>query len=103
MQRTIKILDKIPAFNTHKFGVLYVGQGQENSEIDILENDFGSIRYTNFLAGLGEIISLSSSTEDYYTGGLSPGEDGKFACVWKDDTTQGFLFLLLWHFLYCDS
>ncbi|XP_066913474.1 tuberin-like [Clytia hemisphaerica] len=88
MQRTIKILHKIPAFNTHKFGVLYVGQGQENSEIDILENDFGSIRYTNFLAGLGEIISLSNSTEDYYTGGLSPGEDGKFACVWKDDTTQ---------------
>jgi len=94
MQRTLKILDRIPGFNTHKFGVLYVGDGQECSEIDILENDFGSIRYTNFLSGLGELISLGDvNSAEYFFGGLSPGEDGKYACIWKDYTTQGKLYI----------
>ena len=103
MQRTLKILNRIPVFNTHKFGVLYVAPGQEESEVEILENEFGSIRYTNFLSGLGEMICLSNVFSDnYFTGGLSPGEDGRFACIWKDNTTQGKLYKLTLY-IFCQD
>ena len=43
---------------THKIGVLYVGPGQASNESGILGNSFGSLRYTDFLHGLGRLISL---------------------------------------------
>ena len=43
---------------THKIGVLYVGPGQASDEAGILGNNFGSLRYTDFLHGLGRLISL---------------------------------------------
>lgn len=91
MERALKNLDRIPAFNTHKFGVLYADKGQEKNEVEILSNTFGSVRYTDFISGLGDLICLKEcSTSDYFTGGMSrTGEDGKFAYIWKDDTTQG--------------
>jgi len=44
---------KIPSyrwcFYFSQVGVLYVGRGQANSEVDILRNTVGSLRYTEFL------------------------------------------------------
>ena len=89
----MKILDRIPCFNTHKFGVLYVGNGQENSETEILGNEFGSTRYTDFISGLGNLVKLTECSQDIYTGGMErTGADGKFAYFWKDDTTQGEIY-----------
>ena len=42
----------------HKIGVLYVGPDQANNEQAILANPFGSLRYTDFLHGLGSLICL---------------------------------------------
>ena len=85
------MLDRIPSYSTHKFGVIYVDSGQEQSEIDILSNEFGSTRYTDFISGLGDLVKLTEcSTTGCFTGGLGrDGADGKFAYIWKDDTTQG--------------
>nr|CAD7460498.1 unnamed protein product [Timema tahoe] len=49
VQRALKNLDRIPPYETHKIGVLYVGVGQASQEADILNNQFGSLRYTEFL------------------------------------------------------
>ncbi|XP_072035978.1 tuberin-like isoform X2 [Amphiura filiformis] len=89
-QRAIKVLDRIPPYDTHKIGVLYVGPGQAKDEAAILSNVYGSSRYVEFLEGLGTLISLKDmSTDAVYTGGLDhSGADGKFAYWWHDDIMQ---------------
>ena len=62
VQTAIKNLDRIPPFETHKIGVLYVGKGQANKEGEILSNEHGSVRYMEFLSKLGQLISLSEVT-----------------------------------------
>lgn len=49
IERTIKNLDRIPPYETHKVGVIYVGPGQACNEAEILRNQFGSLRYAEFL------------------------------------------------------
>uniref|UniRef100_T2MFF0 Tuberin n=1 Tax=Hydra vulgaris TaxID=6087 RepID=T2MFF0_HYDVU len=87
---SVHILDRIPTFNTHKFGVLFVDRGQEKSEVEILSNEFGSTRYTDFISGLGELVQLHECISNgIFTGGMDcSGADGKLAYTWKDDTTQ---------------
>lgn len=86
----IKNLDRIPPYETHKIGVLYVGKGQTGKEADILANEHGSVRYMEFLHKLGQLISLNEvDPRGTYIGGLEvSGEDGKFAYLWKDDVLQ---------------
>ena len=90
IDRALKILDRIPSFNAHKFGVLYVGRTQEKSELGILSNQYGSTRYADFISGLGSVVDLTECNPvDVFTGGLDcRGKDGNFAYVWKDETTQ---------------
>ncbi|XP_047125988.1 tuberin isoform X3 [Hydra vulgaris] len=90
IDRAVHILDRIPTFNTHKFGVLFVDRGQEKSEVEILSNEFGSTRYTDFISGLGELVQLHECISNgIFTGGMDcSGADGKLAYTWKDDTTQ---------------
>ena len=85
------MLDRIPPYDHHKIGVLYVGPDQESNETAILANQFGSHRYVQFLSGLGKLTSLlDCSYTEVYTGGLDRnGADGKFAYSWRDDITQG--------------
>ena len=95
IQTAIKNLDRIPPYETHKIGVIYVGRGQANKEAEILANEHGSVRYMEFLQRLGRLISLNEvDTRGTYIGGLEvSGEDGKFAYMWKDDVLQvKFLF-----------
>ncbi|XP_022103490.1 tuberin-like [Acanthaster planci] len=89
-QRAVKVLDRIPPYDTHKIGVLYVGPGQSNDQIAILSNVYGSNRYVEFLQGLGRLISLKDvSPSEVYTGGLDhQGGDGKFTYWWHDDIMQ---------------
>lgn len=90
------MLDRLPPYNHHKIGVIYVGPGQQKHETSILANQYGSSRYVNFLQGIGKLISLlECSQAEVYTGGLDRnGADGKFAYSWRDSITQG---LLQWH------
>lgn len=64
--------------------------GQANSESDILQNQHGSLRYTEFLKGLGTLIKLSDTdSQNVFLGGLDcNGEDGKFTYTWQDNIMQ---------------
>ena len=90
IKMAIKSLDRIHAHETHKVGVIYIGPGQGDNEQLILSNEFGSLRYAEFLHGLGTLIPLrdidKSST---FLGGLSPEDgDGEFSYMWEDDVMQ---------------
>ncbi|KAF6127989.1 TSC complex subunit 2 [Phyllostomus discolor] len=89
-ERSVQLLDQIPSYDTHKIAVLYVGEGQSNSELAILSNEHGSYRYTEFLTGLGKLIELKDCQPDkVYLGGLDVcGEDGQFTYCWHDDIMQ---------------
>lgn len=75
---------------THKIGVVYVGPGQQDDETAILCNEFGSLRYAQFLNGLGSLISLKDIDKaTTYLGGLDHSDgDGDFAYMWEDDVMQ---------------
>ncbi|XP_075686669.1 tuberin isoform X2 [Rhinoderma darwinii] len=89
-ERTMKLLDQIPCYDTHKIGVLYVGEGQVSNERAILSNEHGSYRYTQFLTGLGKLIELTDTQPDkIFLGGLDAGgDDGQFTYCWHDDIMQ---------------
>jgi len=89
-ERALKCFDRIPPYETHKIGVVYVGKGQANNEAAILGNCWSSIRYAEFLRGLGQLIRLKEvDPQTTYIGGLDQnGGDGKFACIWQDDVMQ---------------
>jgi tuberous sclerosis protein 2 len=57
IERAVKNLDRIPPYETHKVGVIYVGPGQARNEAEILRNQFGSLRYAEFLqVGLSNFL-----------------------------------------------
>ncbi|RXM27679.1 Tuberin [Acipenser ruthenus] len=91
MDRTVKVLDQMPPYDTHKIGVVYVGEGQINNEVAILSNEYGSYRYAQFLTGLGKLIHLKDCDPDQiFLGGLDQyGDDGEFTYCWHDDIMQG--------------
>ena len=84
------ILKYSSSHETHKIGVLYVGPGQASNESAILGNNFGSLRYTDFLHGLGRLISLHDVDKGAtFLGGLDATDgDGDFAYLWEDDVMQ---------------
>ena len=90
IEASIKQLDMRYPHETHKIGVLYVGPGQANNETAILANPFGSLRYTEFLLGLGDLISLRDVDQrTTFVGGLKAEEgDGDYAYMWEDDVMQ---------------
>ena len=89
VQRAVTNLDRIQPYETHKIGVLYVGPGQTSGEAEILANQHGSLRYTEFLQRLGTLVRLKDVDESVFLGGLDRnGENGNFAYIWQDDVTQ---------------
>ena len=77
---------------------MYVGKGQASDELAILSNTYGSKRYSQFLKGLGTLLSLSNcDPRDMHIGGLDheEGQDGKYTYVWHDEVVQS-KFEYLW-------
>ena len=65
---------------------------QPSEERVLLSNEFGSPRYTQFLHGLGQMISLEEAEKDkLYLGGLNFPTDGKFSVAWQDESLRGEL------------
>ncbi|KAI5634861.1 rap/ran-GAP domain-containing protein [Phthorimaea operculella] len=92
-ERTIKNLDLVPPLETYKVGVLYVGPGQQDDEVAILSNEYGSVRYAEFLSALGTVVSLEGGADDAARPDLflnleMGGKDGRYTYVWSDDVTQ---------------
>ena len=90
IHRSIKILDYMPAYMLHKVGVIYVGKNQAYDEKAILSNSTGSIRYKNFINGLGNLIYLKEmDTLRFYSGGMeTDGSLGDFTLLWSDGIVQ---------------
>ncbi|XP_074027565.1 TSC complex subunit tuberin isoform X2 [Leptinotarsa decemlineata] len=88
--RAVKVLDSIAPYETHKIGVVYVREGQTNSEVEIYKNRFGSLRYVEFLQQLGTLVKLEDvDPQVFFLGGLDQhGNDGKFAYIWQDDVIR---------------
>lgn len=55
--RNIKELDLLPGREIFKIGVIYVAPGQEDQR-DILRNSGGSELYSEFLKGVGWMVSF---------------------------------------------
>ncbi|XP_053607543.1 tuberin isoform X2 [Plodia interpunctella] len=88
-ERSIKSLDLVPPVDTYKVGVLYVGPGQHDNEVLILKNTFGSVRYSEFLAGLGSLVSLLEEPDpELFLNLERGGRDGTYTYVWRDDIMQ---------------
>lgn len=83
------LINLIPPFEVHKIGVLYVGPGQANSEIDILRNRYGSPRYMDFIQNLGPLVPLKNARDlNIFIDMETDGRDGNFTYVWQDDIIQ---------------
>ncbi|XP_072932345.1 tuberin [Epargyreus clarus] len=94
-ERTIKNLDLVPPLDTYKVGVLYVGPGQQDNEIAILKNEYGSVRYSEFLRSLGALVPLvplgggaGRADPDLFLSLDTAGRDGRYTYVWSDDIMQ---------------
>ncbi|XP_047024247.1 tuberin isoform X12 [Helicoverpa zea] len=90
-ERTIKNLDLVPPVETYKIGVLYVGPGQQDNEVLILKNEYGSVRYAEFLTQLGTLVSLEGGDDDQphlFLNLEKGGKDGHYTYVWNDDIMQ---------------
>lgn len=87
-QSALKVLDLIQPYETHAIGVLYVGPGQANNEVEILRNRFGSMRYTEFLRNLGTLIALKDAKEKNFFMNLEAHKAGNFTYIWHDDIIQ---------------
>lgn len=87
--KAIPLLDLIPPYETHKIGVLYVGQGQNNKETEILRNRHGSFRYAQFLRRLGTLVALKDARENNFFMNMDAnGRDGNYTYVWQDEIIQ---------------
>ena len=96
IESSLKILDRIFCYETHKVGVVYVGHGQVADEQAILRNQFGSSRYASFLSGLGTLVDITVTDQSHvFLGGLDPRDDGQFHIVWQDDALQASLLLVM--------
>ncbi|KAF3050642.1 Tuberous sclerosis 2-like protein [Didymella keratinophila] len=82
-RRAIATFDRTATVDSHKVGVIYIGEGQTN-ERDIFMNDIGSPAYTSFVTGLGTLARLKDAK--FNTGGLDTrgDADGEFTYVWRD-------------------
>ena len=75
LDRAIKLLDRTPCVETHKIGLVYIGEGQ-TKENEILFNSKGSSRYMLFLHNLGTLIKFDEiANEGKYMGGLGKMEN----------------------------
>ena len=93
----INYLDNWLPFNTHKVGVLYVDEDQEQDERAVLSNICGSDRYTDFIRGLGSVLFLSECNKEQkiYNAALDKSiqeRDGKLAICWIEE-----LFQIMFH------
>ncbi|KAF8472461.1 hypothetical protein BDZ91DRAFT_652468 [Kalaharituber pfeilii] len=86
-QMALEVFDRIPVVDFHKIGVVYVGAGQCREQ-EILQNVMGSTDYTEFVHGLGNLITLKNSRLN--TGGLDCefNTDGEFSIFWSDRITE---------------
>lgn len=87
VDRAIRVFDRSSSVDSHKVGVIYIGEGQDN-EAEILANVSGSSDYTEFLNNLGTLTKLKGAT--FNTQGLDReyDSDGQYTFCWRDRVTE---------------
>ncbi|KHN95731.1 tuberin [Metarhizium album ARSEF 1941] len=87
VDRAIRVFDRSSSVDSHKVGVIYIGEGQKR-EADILANVSGSSDYTDFLNNLGTLTRLKGAT--FNTQGLDReyDSDGQYTFCWRDRVTE---------------
>ena len=85
--RALQLFDRTSALDSHKAGVIYVGEGQ-TTEDEIFQNVMGSPDYVQFVEGLGTLMRLKHAT--FNTQGLDRENDadGLHAIVWHNEVTE---------------
>ncbi|KAG6041252.1 hypothetical protein E4U41_005293 [Claviceps citrina] len=87
IDRAIRVFDRNSSVDSHKVGVIYIGEGQ-SCEAEILANVCGSSDYTEFLNNLGTLTKLKGAT--FNTQGLDReyDTDGQYTFCWRDRVTE---------------
>ena len=85
--RAIQGFDRTSALDSHKAGVIYIGEDQK-TEDEIFMNVQGSPDYVELVEELGSLRRLKDAT--FNTQGLDRGDDadGQHAVVWNNDVTE---------------
>lgn len=86
-KRAINIFDRNMTVDSHKVGIIFVGDGQ-TTEDQIFANVMGSADYTSFTTSLGTLMRLKGA--DFNTQGLDRefDTDGEFTIAWRDRVTE---------------
>lgn len=87
VKRFVEGLDRVSGLDSHKAGVVYVGEGQTD-ETAILLNSSGSPDYREIVRGLGEIRTLKGATFNAQGLDRVGGTDGEHAIVWRNEVTE---------------
>lgn len=87
IDRAIRVFDRNSSVDSHKVGVIYIGE-EQSSEAEILANVCGSSDYTEFLNNLGTLTKLKGAT--FNTQGLDReyDTDGPYTFCWRDRVTE---------------
>ena len=87
VRRAVRFFDTTSALDSHKAGVIYIGERQKSEE-EILANHMGSPDYVQFVEGLGNLTRLKDAK--FNTQGLDGMDDldGKHAMVWHNEVTE---------------
>jgi hypothetical protein len=87
VNRAISMFDRTSALDSHKAGVIFVGEDQ-TKEDQILLNTSGTPDYREFLEDLGTLRKLKGAT--FNSQGLDRAEDadGAYTIVWNNDVTE---------------
>ncbi|PIA99543.1 Tuberous sclerosis 2 protein [Cercospora beticola] len=85
--RAIQTFDRVSALDSHKAGVIFVGEDQTD-ENQILLNTSGTPDYREFLDDLGSLRKLKGAT--FNSQGLDRAEDmdGAYTMVWNNEVTE---------------
>lgn len=83
----VRIFDRTSALDSHKAGVIYVGERQKTEE-EILRNHMGSPDYVQFVEGLGTLTRLKGAKFNSQGLDREGDMDGKHAVVWHNEVTE---------------
>ncbi|KAL1623830.1 Tuberous sclerosis 2-like protein [Diplodia seriata] len=88
-RRSIGVLDRASTVDSHRVGVIFIGEGQSNEQ-EILANVMGSADYTVFVEALGEGKLVRLKGLKMNTQGLDRefDSDGTHAICWRDRAVE---------------
>ncbi|OQN98627.1 hypothetical protein B0A48_15293 [Cryoendolithus antarcticus] len=85
--RAIDVFDRTPGLDSHKAGVIYIGEGQTTEE-KVFLNSSGSPDYREFVKSLGRLQELKDAAFNSQGLDTQTGTDGLTAIVWNSEVTE---------------